>query len=146
MLQTHPTLNCAGMLVALSIRLPAEKPVGSCHAIIHTLQEIYLKIITTGTVAHLQGDLTHSGATHTIIKSLTVSLQQIVTAGLKTLHIDCGRIRSADTSGLQLLYVWMQCARFRGVEPELINLSECLQSTLLSLGLGDCFRSTFLAD
>jgi ABC-type transporter Mla MlaB component len=104
-----------------------------------------MEVFTKGTVAHLQGDLTHSGVSHTIIKSLAASLQQIVAGGLKTLHIDCGRIRSADTSGLQLLYVWMQCARFRGVQPELINLPDCLQQTLRGMGLGDCFSETIPA-
>jgi ABC-type transporter Mla MlaB component len=101
-----------------------------------------MEIITKGTVAHLLGDLTHSGASHNIIKSLTASLQQIVSGDLKNLHIDCGRISSADTSGLQLLYVWMQCARFRGVEPELINLPDCLRLTLRSMGPGGCFSET----
>lgn len=101
-----------------------------------------MEVITKGTVAHLRGDLTHSGVSHSIIKSLAASLQQIVAGGLKTLHIDCGRIRSADASGLQLLYVWMQCARFRGVQPELINLPDCLQHTLRRMGLGDCFSET----
>ncbi len=99
-----------------------------------------MKIITTGTVAHLQGDLTHSGISHTITKSLAAALQQIVTRGLKTLHIDCSRIHCADASGLQLLYVWMQCARFRGVEPTLINLPDYLKLSMRSMEFGDCFN------
>jgi len=101
-----------------------------------------MEIITKGTVAQLQGDLTHSGVTHNIIKSLAASLQQIVSGGLKNLHIDCGRISSADTSGLQLLYVWMQCARFRGVEPELINLPDSLRLTFGSMEPGGRFSET----
>jgi len=104
-----------------------------------------MEVTTTGTVAQLQGDLTHSGVSHCIIRLLAASLQQIVAGGLKTLHIDCGRIRSADTSGLQLLYVWMQCARFRGVQPELINLPEYLQQTLRGMGFGDSFSETVAA-
>lgn len=99
-----------------------------------------MKIITKGTVAHLQGDLTHSGVTRNIINSLAVSLQKIISVGEKSIRIDCGRIRSADISGLQLLYVWMHCARFRGVEPELVNLPDTLQKTMHRMGLEHCFQ------
>lgn len=100
-----------------------------------------MKIFTKGTVAHLQGDLTHSGVTENIIQSLAVSLQKVASGGQKNMRIDCGRIGAADFSGLQLLYVWMQCARFRGVEPELINMSGTLQQTMLGMGLGNCFTA-----
>lgn len=92
-----------------------------------------------GTVAHLHGDLTHSGVTQNIIDSLAVSLHKMESGGEMNICIDCGRIRSADISGLQLLYVWMQCARFRGVETKLVNLSDSLRRTLHKLGLGHCF-------
>jgi anti-anti-sigma regulatory factor len=92
-----------------------------------------------GAVAHLQGDLTNSGMTHGSIDALGVSLQQIEAGGEKNIRIDCARIRLADICGLQFLYVWMQCVRFRGVEPELVNLSDSLQLAIQRLGLGHCF-------
>jgi ABC-type transporter Mla MlaB component len=99
-----------------------------------------MPICTEGTVAHLQGDLTHSGVTHNIINSLAVSLQQIASEDVKNIRIDCGRIHAADISGLQLLHLWMQCARFRGVEPELVNLSDSLQHVMQMTGLEHCFK------
>ena len=101
-----------------------------------------MKIIAKNTIAHLHGDLTHEGMTSNIKKSLAVSLLKIETDGEKKISIDCGRVRSADISGLQLLYVWMQCARFRGVEPRLVNLTDALQQTLLRMGLGHCFADS----
>jgi ABC-type transporter Mla MlaB component len=98
-----------------------------------------MAICTEDTVALLHGDLTHAGVTHNIIYSLAVSLQKIVSGGEKNIRIDCERIRAADVSGLQLLSVWMQCARFRGVEPELINLRDSLQQAMQMMGLGHCF-------
>jgi anti-anti-sigma regulatory factor len=98
-----------------------------------------MKICTEGTVAHLRGDLTHSGVTNNIINLLAVSLQKIISGGDKYIRIDCERVRVADVSGLQLLYVWMQCARFRGVEPTLVNLSDNLQQTMQRMGLEQCF-------
>jgi anti-anti-sigma regulatory factor len=91
------------------------------------------------TVAYLNGNLTHNGVTNNIVNSLAVSLQKIESVGEKNIQIDCGKVCSADISGLQLLYVWMQCARFRGVEPELTNLSKTLQQSLQTLGLGKQF-------
>ena len=43
--------------------------------------------------------------------------------------IDCSEISSVDMSGLQLLYVWMQCVSMRGVKPALINLPEGMLHT-----------------
>jgi len=98
-----------------------------------------MAIYSEDAVAHLQGDLTHSGVTHSIINSLAVSLQQIVSGSEKNIRIDCGKVRTADKSGLQLLYVWMQCARFRGVEPELVNLSDSLRHAMQRMRIGHCF-------
>jgi len=89
-----------------------------------------------GTVAYLRGDLTHSGVTRNIINSLAVFLQQIAIRGGKDIRIDCGRILAADISGLQLLNVWMECARFKGVNPELVNLSDTLQQAMKKVGFG----------
>jgi anti-anti-sigma regulatory factor len=94
---------------------------------------------TAGTVAHLQGDLTYSGVTDNIINSLAVSLQKVTSGGHKNIHIDCESIHTADISGLQLLFVWMQSARLRGVEPELINMSSSMQQTMNRMGFGHCF-------
>lgn len=98
-----------------------------------------MTICTEGSVALLQGDLTHSEVTNNIINTLAVSLQKIVSGGKKNFNIDCRRVLTADIWGLQLLYVWMQCARFRGVEPKLVNLSDNLQEDILRMGLGHCF-------
>ena len=98
-----------------------------------------MEICTERTVAHLHGDLTHSGVTHNIINSLAVSLQRIVTGGYKNIHIDCEKTRTADFNGLQLLFVWMQSARFRGVEPELINLPDSLRQSMQRMGFEHCF-------
>lgn len=98
-----------------------------------------MTICMEGPVVHLKGDLTQSGVTHSNVDSLSISLRQIASGGEKNIHINCGRIRAADISGLQLLYVWMQCARFSGVEPELINLPDSLQQDMQRLGIGHCF-------
>lgn len=98
-----------------------------------------MTIHVDGSVAHLQGDLTYCGATENLIESLAVSLQKIESGVEKNIRIDCGRVRSADISGLQLLYVWMQCARFRGVGTELVNLSKGLKNDMQRIGLSHCF-------
>jgi len=94
------------------------------------------------TVAHLQGDLTHSGVTHNIVTSLAVSLHKMSSGSEKTFHIDCGEVHTADINGLQLLYVWMQCARINGVEPVLVNLSRSLRQAMKRMGLTHCFSDT----
>ena len=92
-----------------------------------------------GSNGQLQGDLTDSAATGSCIDSLTDSLQQIAAGGAKNVRIDCGRVRRADLVGLRLLYVWMQCARFSGIELELVNLSDCLRQIMQNCGTRHCF-------
>ena len=93
-----------------------------------------MAVYVESSVAHLRGDLTLAGMTSNIINSLSVTLQTIVSGGDKNIHIDCKCIRTADISGLKLLFVWMQSARFRGVEPDLFNLPISLQQRMKKLG------------
>jgi ABC-type transporter Mla MlaB component len=94
-----------------------------------------MKIYMSGNIASLEGDWTLSGLTQSTIESMSDALQQIEPRGANTLHIDCRDIISIDTNGLHLLYGWVQCARFRGVEPELIISHNKLQQSFQSLGL-----------
>jgi ABC-type transporter Mla MlaB component len=94
-----------------------------------------MKIHMSGNIASLEGDWTLAGVTQSTIDSLSVALQQIEPSDAKSLHIDCRDVNSIDTNGLHLLYGWVQCARFRGVEPELIISPNMLQQSFQSLGL-----------
>ncbi|HIJ86780.1 MAG TPA: STAS domain-containing protein [Desulfuromonadales bacterium] len=98
-----------------------------------------MEVYTNGTVAYLHGDLTHSGVTHNIVNTLAASLQKLGSGGEKNIKIDCGRVISADRSGLQLLHAWMQCAKFRGVEAKLVNLPERLQQDIQRLSFDTGF-------
>jgi anti-anti-sigma regulatory factor len=102
-------------------------------------QEADMNLKSRSMVTHLRGKLTHSGVTDNIVKSLAVSLQKVEVAGAKNIRIDCRKIHSADTSGLQLLYVWMQCAKFRGIDSVLVNMPDNLQQSMMSMGFEDCF-------
>jgi anti-anti-sigma regulatory factor len=87
-----------------------------------------------GPVAYLKGDWTINGVTKGKIDSLAFALQDISSGEGIGLLVDCGHITSIDTTGHQLIYVWVQCARLRGVEPELVNLPDSLRQRLQSLG------------
>jgi len=99
-----------------------------------------MKIYKEETVAHLKGDLTQSGVIYNIINLLAVSMQKIVSGGDKKIRIDCSMICLADIRGLQMLYVWMQSAKSRGVDPELINLSRSLRQNMKRMGFDNCFK------
>jgi len=98
-----------------------------------------MEFCTEGTVAHLQGDLTHSGVTDNIINLLAVSLQKIVSIGDNKIRIDCKRILKSDIKGLQMFHVWMQSARSKGVEPVLINQSYSLRLAMERMWFTYCF-------
>jgi len=96
-----------------------------------------MTIRMVGAEVHLDGDWTLSGAAQHI-DSLALSLQQIESGMEKNLRIDCRQVTKADASGLQLLHVWLECARLRGAEPTLVNIPERLQQAMQGL-IGDCF-------
>lgn len=98
-----------------------------------------MELYSNGSITHLQGDMTHAGITLNIINSLAEALQRATVAGEKKIQVVCDKIMSADISGLQLLSVWMQCARLRGVEPELVNLPEKLKKDMLKLGMNHLY-------
>ena len=102
-----------------------------------------MTLLNKGATRRLKGDLTCSGVTCRSIAALTSSLHRIVAAGEKKIRIDCARIRRADISGMQLLYVWMHCAKLNGVALELVNLSYSLQRLMRKLKLGHCFSGTW---
>lgn len=86
-------------------------------------------ILMTGTEAFLHGDWTLKGVTPNI-DSLARSLQQLGQGSKKDLRVDCGQIQETDSSGLQLLNVWIQCLRFRGIEPTLVNVPKNLRHSM----------------
>ncbi len=91
-----------------------------------------------GTQAHLEGDWTVSGVEGNL-DSLLLSLKLLENRGQRQISVDCGQIDETDTSGLQLLNVWMLCARLRGVEPKLVNLSNNLNLAIQKLELRNCY-------
>ena len=88
-----------------------------------------MKISVSGTGVHLEGYWTLDGVTQSAIDSLAVALQQLEAIGARRLDVDCRQINAIDTTGQQILYVWLQCSRLRGVEPELVNIPKKLQKT-----------------
>jgi len=103
-------------------------------------EEDRMNIRMSGAIAHLDGNWSLSGVTQIGLKSLSLALQQIIPGKARTLQIDCRYLSTIDIIGKQLLDVWMRCARFRGVEPELVNPPNNLKQCFQSLGLN--FRCT----
>lgn len=97
-----------------------------------------MTIRMVGTEAHLEGDWTCTGA-ELNIDSLAISLQQLDLVQEEVLVIDCGQVQEADVTGLELLQVWLECARIRGVKPTLININKRLQQIMNELNFRHCF-------
>jgi ABC-type transporter Mla MlaB component len=91
-----------------------------------------MTIRIAGTEAHLEGDWTLSGASRNL-SLLSYSLQQFEPGSRQSLRIDCGGIHKVDMNGMQLLNVWLQCFRFRGVETTLVNVPESLRHSMHGL-------------
>jgi len=90
-----------------------------------------------GKVAYVKGDWTMKKLSKDKIDSLAFALQQIESGGGRALHVDCRHVSATDPSGLQLLHVWMQCARLRGIEPELINVPDNLLHPIMRYSAHD---------
>lgn len=80
-----------------------------------------MEIKLSGETAYMTGNWTLTGVTQDKIKSLAATLPQIESSNIRKLRVDCQRLSAIDSNGRQLLEVWLQCVRFRGVEPELLN-------------------------
>jgi anti-anti-sigma regulatory factor len=89
----------------------------------------------SGTIAHLVGDWSVTGVMRDNLDTLSSALQQISPTASGRLKIDCRQVHTIDTTGQQILNVWIQCVRLRGVEPELIIPAGNLRQTFKSLGL-----------
>lgn len=90
-----------------------------------------------GQEVHLEGNWTHPEVVHNI-SLLDSTLQQVESAGSRHLQINCDQIVNLDMRGLELLYIWIHCARLRGVDPVLVNIPDRLRQAMQCL-IGLCF-------
>ena len=94
---------------------------------------------TTETIYHLFGEWTISGVDDQF-RVLSETLQEMASGPNKLPHVDCGNICSFDMSGLQLLHVWLECAKMQGIIVQLVNLPDSMQQTIRRLGFGHAFH------
>ena len=106
------------------------------------VMEADMSVRMEGTVVHLRGDWTMSGVAENL-DSLVLTLNRLESEGEKNIQINCARIEETDTSGLQLLNVWMECARLRGIEPKLVNVTDHMQRAIRKLGFGQSFSDGY---
>ena len=105
--------------------------------------EGHMAIRMTGNVAHLEGDWTMTGVADNI-DSMVHSLNQIESEGKSHFWINCGKIEDADTSGLQLLNVWVECAKLRGIEAKLVNVTDNMLRTINEFGFSHLFPDVYM--
>jgi anti-anti-sigma regulatory factor len=86
----------------------------------------------------LTGDWTIAGVMNQM-DSLSQYLHELAATCKKHVHIDCERIDVIDMSGLQLLHVWIECIRMRGMEAQLLNMPDSMRQSIQRLGLGNYF-------
>jgi len=97
---------------------------------------------TTESKHQLTGDWTISGVVKQV-DALSHTLQKQEPGKNIKLHVDYAEIANIDMSGLQLLHVWMECAKMRGVNKQLVNLPDDMHQTIQRLGLGQCFTDSY---
>lgn len=90
----------------------------------------------------LSGDWTITGVVNQV-DSLSSSLEKLVSERKKRCDIDCGQIKTIDMSGLQLIHIWMECAKMHGVQAQLVNLPEGMQQAIQRLGLQRSFTDNY---
>jgi ABC-type transporter Mla MlaB component len=104
--------------------------------------EGYMTIRMIGTVAHLEGDLTMTSIEDNL-DSMMHSLNQLESDGKSSLWINCEQIFETDSSGLQLLNVWIECARLRGIEPKLVNVTDEMLWAINMFGYSHLFSDIY---
>jgi anti-anti-sigma regulatory factor len=96
----------------------------------------------SGAVAHLEGDWTITGVADNI-DSMVQTLNQIELEGKNNFLINCSQIDETDISGLQLLNVWVECARMRGIEPKLVSVTDGVLRAINGYGFSHLFSETY---
>jgi ABC-type transporter Mla MlaB component len=94
-----------------------------------------MRVYMSGSMANLVGDWSVAGVTQCNLDTLAAALGQINPTSAQRLQVDCRQVEAIDTTGRQILNVWMECVRLRGVEPELVIPSNNLRQIFQSLGL-----------
>lgn len=90
----------------------------------------------------LSGDWTMNGITGQVNYLMSISGE---VAGNRIncsrFVVDCSGINQIDMSGLQLLYVWLQCLQLKGMHAELVNFSDDIRATVQQVGLHKMFEA-----
>lgn len=92
-----------------------------------------MKIHLSGDKAHLWGDWINTEMRYDTIDSLTVLLDRIQSGSKKKLLVDCAHLGTIDFSGLQFLSIWLKCLKIRGIDHELVNMSEAQEKSFSGL-------------
>jgi len=105
-------------------------------------KETFMAHNTNGTGINLSGYWNFSGVVLQVESLPTI--HQLETGLEKLACIDWRELSSADMSGRQLLSVWKQCVRLRGVKPELINMPEGMQQTFKRMSVEEYFSDSYM--
>ncbi len=95
-----------------------------------------------GRVVHLEGDWTMSGVADNI-DSMVQTLNQMESDGKNNFLINCSQIEETDTSGLQLLNAWVECAKMRGIEPKLVYVTDGMLRAINEYGFSHLFSDIY---
>ncbi|MCE1226827.1 MAG: STAS domain-containing protein [Geobacteraceae bacterium] len=95
-----------------------------------------MNVEQTGIATNLSGDWTMNGIPRQVQSLMEISngVGGVIPQSSR-LVVDCSGIQDIDISGLQLLYVWVQCLQIKGLRAELVNLSDSMRSTVRRVGL-----------
>jgi len=80
----------------------------------------------------LSGNWTICGGLE-LVDLLSTTLNKMESGHHNKLYVDCAKIDSIDVDGLQLLHVWIECARIRGLEVKLDHLPLYMHKTIQHL-------------
>ncbi len=97
-----------------------------------------MKIDFSGVTAMLVGNWTESEDVNRFryLSELSSRCKGIV----GEIRIDCSGIEKIDSSGLHILYSWLQCIYFRGNQPRIVNVSAALRNSRIQLGVAPAFE------
>ena len=96
---------------------------------------------TTDSKHYLSGDWTILGVADQM-DLLRLSLQKLDPTKKKRIHVDCRKIEAIDMSGLQLIHVWLELVKRRGMEAQLHNLPDHMHHNFHLLRLGQCLTDS----
>ncbi|MDD5286184.1 MAG: STAS domain-containing protein [Desulfuromonadaceae bacterium] len=97
-----------------------------------------MTVTKSSATSYLNGNWTIAGIVQQVPRLPELKLNDNRTDS--TIAIDCSGIEEIDMNGFELLHVWLNCIKLRGLRAELVNMSDSMRDAQKRMGIKQPFE------